>query len=1653
MKQRLLLALLMVFASVGLAMGQSTIHPINITIPANAGDVTISIAADNSLPAAPSMKDEHDASIDPTGGLNGAPYVYTISESSSERTVYFENGDGDDRWNASSIAMTVSGKVSSFVITSEGGVVARNLSSLVFDANGVLEDLILGSSEDDGAYVPKLKALSCDGNKLKHIPAIGGMDDYVVGTQNPSGLKPIVLTQRDANFNVSISSSVWSDLEAGETAVFSENEHPESFELKYLRDEESQAPGKYTVISEPTSDGVKILITDKNGVIQGGRFYCDLVISEEDDNYPGVTLQGVSIVLPEPKFTLTCESRGGTDIEGNSITVKKDSESGEVVNDQSTFKTGDKVFVEITVADGYYVKSITRENLYNEVHNGTEEGEFTPDKGLYVFTGEGNAKISVEFAEKPQENATIQKVYDANKCDGFSIIDADTDGELDDLISISVPQSIKVKIKPKKGYLKDHITVNNTTYELIDTPDGEGYYITNNAIELTEAITYTVAAFFNQGATVDFVDIPTTVTISVTEPAATNVTEAEAKTYEKSSTLKFTATADSKYELTVTCNGQVLPEADGSYVATLSNAENNIRITVLDKTATISVEPSGESSNVKYYDSTGASSKTTFTMGETIQIRVKAEEGKKTYAWLNGVLLTNSTELTDGSDTYLCYTATLNKYEGANTVKVSRVDVAAEIKLDPVNYPERGDYEVTLDGTDVDPEKSYEEGQVIEIIPTVKGGEYEIDEIRVVTEAEGTIIVEPDASGKYLYSLRKGTNTIQVDFSTIVGNTLEVMYDNSSISDVKVVNTNRGDEYPKTGDISYSDVDDKTSLTLTFKVNSGINPSVVLNGTPYRVTKMSGNEYTLEFEIPEGESILKIDVETRTTIVFDLENAVYDGTAKPVEYTTTPANMNNITVEYYVDGWTTAAPTEAGTYQVRFSRKGDRYYEPVLAENEVHEYTIAQAPLVITQQPTISLNGALNKHIISGGAVGYKQGDSYVTVSGTFEFYNATAEDHRQGCQGVSLKFTPTESDDNLVNNGYINESPVYCDAQINKNNETRTIQLDSESEPFVLTYSDGKGNVVLCDPASSVNVEVKPGVVITPDYDRLAYQLFYIDENGEEQSALDGSTSVAINDWVVNDVITLKLKARERDEIVFKDGYELDPQEYKYDGDRQSFEMSTTTLPIIGKSSNQAPSANEDYKLWEITYYDASGNVIPRPIEIGTYTVKMVRPATKYFQEFSVESQLIITQATLDKNVYRVDKPRASRIAIGQPLYYSELVGATEVAGYYAWADDDRNKIPSDHAQGSEYEVWFYPLDDNYQPLELGSVPVYWTNVPIVTWFTDYKGYVTLEDEKTGEFYYSGDAVPAGTELTVRVYPFEMTDYEVQSIQVKVGDQTSTIANGGKVTFKGKESMEINASFSVITPEVPDPEPSDPEIDPNSQYVVTLPSQYAVRGAIINNPGKNGVKFDDPFTFTISTASADAGKLVVKANGTTLTPSSTGVYQLPSVTSNTNITVSLANPTPLNVSVETTAKNAKGYVMGHVQVDGPSDGVCYYGDKILLAAFPEDGVSFTGWSDDKSVKDRMREIIVKTDMTIKALFSGVPTGIEDIESASILAGDGYILIKNVADANVTIVGMTGRIQAQQQISGDTQIRVPAGIYVVILENGQDVKQVKVIVR
>ena len=157
--------------------------------------------------------------------------------------------------------------------------------------------------------------------------------------------------------------------------------------------------------------------------------------------------------------------------------------------------------------------------------------------------------------------------------------------------------------------------------------------------------------------------------------------------------------------------------------------------------------------------------------------------------------------------------------------------------------------------------------------------------------------------------------------------------------------------------------------------------------------------------------------------------------------------------------------------------------------------------------------------------------------------------------------------------------------------------------------------------------------------------------------------------------------------------------------------------------------------------------------------------------------------------------------------------------------------------------------------------------------------------------------------------------------------------------------------------------------------------------------------------------------------------------------------------PTALTIDIPREYKNEGGYLVGRVQVEGPSDGKCYYNDEITLVAFPESGVKFTRWTGDKTSSEQVLTIVLTGNLEMEANFSGTPTGIEDIMAASITTGRGYVWVRGIANADVTIVSISGRVQARQRISGDTQINVPAGIYVVVLESGSDVKRAKVIVK
>lgn len=264
-------------------------------------------------------------------------------------------------------------------------------------------------------------------------------------------------------------------------------------------------------------------------------------------------------------------------------------------------------------------------------------------------------------------------------------------------------------------------------------------------------------------------------------------------------------------------------------------------------------------------------------------------------------------------------------------------------------------------------------------------------------------------------------------------------------------------------------------------------------------------------------------------------------------------------------------------------------------------------------------------------------------------------------------------------------------------------------------------------------------------------------------------------------------------------------------------------------------------------------------------------------------------------------------------------------------------------------------------------------------------------------------------------------------------------------VNFPVYRNMEIEAVF----------EGEAVVVDPDKECTVKLPTMGTVNGVSLNKDGVQIVEKGGKFEFEVLTYKDDKDKLVVKANGVVLKPGEDGkTYTLPEVKENTTIEISLPNPTRLKVRVPGEIKNDKGYLLGRVEVYGlNSDSTCLYNEMIQLVAYPETGVKFSHWSDDKTKTASFRELYVLDNMEIKAVFEGTPTGIEDIMAASITTGKGCVWVRGIANADVTIVSMAGRVQARQRISGDTRINVPAGIYVILLESGSDVKRAKVIVK
>ena len=894
--------------------------------------------------------------------------------------------------------------------------------------------------------------------------------------------------------------------------------------------------------------------------------------------------------------------------------------------------------------------------------------------------------------------------------------------------------------------------------------------------------------------------------------------------------------------------------------------------------------------------------------------------------------------------------------------------------------------------------------------------------------------------GKFTVTLVSGTNNIHVEFSKALSGNLIIKTPYGNVTDI-LLEEEQGDKTFTPEEVttdrlfSASEVPAGSPMKITFKApkptDVNYDMTVVINARAYQPTWNEADEqYVLNNVYLLETSVMRIDVKKLKSIKAAWTNGnsspmsvVYDGTAQTPDYITTVNGtkvlFNDIKVEYYEgDKRLNGAPTEVGTYKMTLSREADDEY---IAFKEDLEYKITKAPLVVTQMPTVTVDLEKTGYpyvIANNGTVGYKTASGYTTVSGTFALANAS-EGHKSSKDEVMLTFTP----DHNENVSWDETAQLQAYYTVSSTPAQWTISKANGSENFIATRND---NLILIDPTSGKNVKVDndgTSINLAPVevVEGCTYKFFTVDANGN-RTEITNTSNVA-----VTSNLTIKLEVTDNRQTLTLDKA-VEDQEVTYNGDVKAFDIDELALPDKAK----------DVDDWTITYAQGGVNV-PQPIDAGTYDVTLVRAADASYKEFKTTGKLIIEKARW--NDLMIEDPVASPIAIGQSLQFSNLAGAAELVGEYKW--DDPTIVPSDYGSGGyDQNVKFYPFDTkNYDsPKITGDVHVTILDNPVVSWSGEL-GYVVITDSY-GRYVQNGAVVDAGTVLNIQAYPLYPNKVDFESLVI---DGESVGKAQTSVVFEGEESMEIVVTYKVHEEE--------PVYIPEGQYAVVLPE--SVRGAKVDKSGVYAVERGDDFTFTVTTLAADAGKVTVTVNGSALTGTN-GKYTLTNVTERQDISISVSNPTEVKVNIPRSYHiegQSEDYATVSVINNTANDGHYYFNDALTVIAFTHiTGVDFARWSDNS--REQVHEVVLDAaEYTLLASFTGLPTGIEDIESATVYTGKGFIMVKNVADAELTVVSISGRLQAKQEISGDTRIDVPQGIYVVVLQSGDEVKQLKVIVK
>lgn len=954
-----------------------------------------------------------------------------------------------------------------------------------------------------------------------------------------------------------------------------------------------------------------------------------------------------------------------------------------------------------------------------------------------------------------------------------------------------------------------------------------------------------------------------------------------------------------------------------------------------------------------------------------------------------------------------------------------------------------------------------------------------------------------DSTGKYYFYTVSATDVtliIGASFKIIESSTLSFIGESAGIASISVNGTSATEETGIELDDSYSakksTITFGTQPSIVIKTNEGYELTSIVssNEETIKFTLVSANTYLVSgFTMPNTSLIWKLNTikkDTPKILVAAAEGSyngtaiVYDGTEKSVPYTTDPKDLSGVVLEYQAvtatgtSYWSKTGFKNAGPYKVKFSRPADSKYaaakvygvsgstETVQSSGEF-TFNITPATPIITTAPTVSISKEDGKYVISGGDVRYMRGtqtvkiesNKYVWVVFDGETPKTVSDNTTTNSEGKTVYKSEVVTvklflKDNTSEDFSVSDPTTNADENFDTSNASvqvkATGQVDDISNVTLQVYSGLPAGTTLSfmngtKELGSSNVSVPEGTRITFKATAKGYtqaKIIQVDNNGTQvgtkEIAVPTSTSDITTDWV--EVTGTKM--------IFSIKYSSAPQtqktlvlvsaedEQEYDGKEKTFTVGNIKLKT---TDNESEVTVSDWSKATFTYKDANGTTVKAPVNAGTYTVTISRPADEASQNvgykaFTATGTLVITKA--EPTIIKV--PATAKIGKGQPLSSAILTdGLANVTGSFEWVNPDEI-VTVESSEG--YAVKFVSKDPNYKDKVLEEkVLVEVSNESILSIASDETYTITVKGSD-GKEYKNGQTVPVGITLTFTVTPASTYKLKTLYVNGKAISGSTYTTTAGPIAVKAEMEQEFTVSVSTT-----------------------------LKGIDLVLPNSSTVKKGESYSFSVKGLAADLANLVV-SDGTNIYTGTNGAYTISNITANKTITVTMkagTAPTQVEAVIEANL-STQGKSMGTVTVTKISslraDAVdsstqkFYYGDKIRVTATPAAGCRFVGWEGRTETISVIDVVITETSYKFKAVFAGSPTGAEVIEGVDIYGSNGEIVVRCDGAARITIVSMNGQSK-QQEISGDTRIPAGAGIYGIVFEQGNNVMRTKVAVK